>query len=60
MVDQVDRDWELISYNTHPYQLFTYEVHNKQIAYETEKKRIKEEGGETYEEKMLKYFEFFI
>jgi len=53
----LDRDWELVSYNTHPYQMFTYEIHNKQIAYETEKNKIKLAGGETDEEKLMKYFE---
>lgn len=58
MVDQLDRDWELVSYNTHPYQLLAYEVHNKQIAYETENKKIKDAGGQTEEEKLTEYFEF--
>lgn len=58
MVDQLDRDWELVSYNTHPFQLFAYEVHNKQIAYETENKKIKDAGGQTEEEKLTEYFEF--
>lgn len=26
MADQLDRDFELISYNQHPMQLFAYEV----------------------------------
>ena len=26
MVDQLDRDYELVSHNTHPYQLFAYKV----------------------------------
>lgn len=32
MVDQIDRDFELMSYNQHPYQLFVYELHNKYLA----------------------------
>jgi hypothetical protein len=31
MADQIDRDYELLSHNYHPMQLFTYELHNKQI-----------------------------
>lgn len=57
MVDQADRDWELVSYNTHPYQMFAYEIHNKQIAYETERNKIKLAAGQTEDEKFLNYFE---
>jgi len=32
MVDQLDRDFELVSHNTHPFQLFAYEVNNSSIA----------------------------
>ncbi len=31
MADQLDRDYELLSYNTHPAQLFIYEVRNNYI-----------------------------
>ena len=37
--------------------MFTYELHNKQIAYETEKYKIKQAGGETSQEKLMSYFE---
>lgn len=57
MVDQVDRDWELVSYNTHPYQMFAYEVHNKQVAYETERQQLKAAGQKNEEEQYLEYFE---
>ena len=60
MVDQADRDWELVSYNTHPYQMFAYEVHNKQVAYETERSALKQAGSETNEDKLLNYFESIV
>ena len=44
MVDQLDRDFELVSYNSHPFQLFTYEVNNKFIAYENENYETKKRG----------------
>ena len=31
MADQLDRDYELMSYNTHPAQLFIYELRNNYI-----------------------------
>jgi hypothetical protein len=31
MVDQLDRDYELCSYNQHPFQLHTYQLHNKYL-----------------------------
>ena len=36
MADQIDRDVELISHNYHPFQLFTYELLNKQIRKQNE------------------------
>ena len=57
MADQLDRDFELISYNTHPFQMFAYEVRNNQIAYETEKFKEEEKRHQTKEEEMLEYIE---
>ena len=31
MADQLDRDYELCSYNQHPLQLFAYKLHNKYL-----------------------------
>lgn len=31
MADQLDRDYELLSYNSHPMQLFIYELRNNYI-----------------------------
>lgn len=31
MADQLDRDYELLSYNTHPYQLYIYELRNRYL-----------------------------
>ena len=31
MADQLDRDYELCTYNQHPLQLFAYKLHNRYL-----------------------------
>jgi hypothetical protein len=58
MVDQMDRDFELVSYNQHPFQLFTYEINNKHLEMKTEDYAVHEKGGKTFEEEMVEYLEY--
>ena len=57
MVDQLDRDFELVSHNQHPYQLFTYEAHNKYLARENEDYELQVKGEKTLEDEVLEYVE---
>jgi hypothetical protein len=59
MVDQLDRDFELVSHNTHPFQLFAYEVNNRSISKLQENYETQKRGEETFEEKMIKYIEYY-
>jgi hypothetical protein len=36
MADQLDRDYELMTYNYHPFQLYVYKVHNEKIRSQNE------------------------
>lgn len=36
MADQLDRDYELLSYNYHPFQLYFYKLQNKRLREENE------------------------
>jgi len=55
MVDQLDRDYELVSYNQHPYQLFLYEVNNKRLALDHEEYEIKKSGQNTLSDEILAF-----
>ncbi|KAL4493628.1 hypothetical protein ABPG72_004121 [Tetrahymena utriculariae] len=56
-VDQLDRDFELISYNTHPYQLFTYTVRNEHLAWKNEQYEKVQKGEKTFEQELLDYLD---
>ena len=60
MVDQLDRDYELVSHGTHPYQLFTYEVANHMHEYENEEYERKQATGHTMEEELTQYIKDVI
>lgn len=47
MADQLDRDYELLSYNTHPAQLFIYELRNNYIRHTNEQAESAEKGEQT-------------
>ena len=36
MADQLDRDYELMTYNYHPFQLYAYKLHNQRIRTQNE------------------------
>lgn len=36
MADQLDRDYELMSYNYHPMQLYGYKIHNDYLREQNE------------------------
>lgn len=36
MADQLDRDYELMSYNYHPFQLYAYKLQNRRIKQQNE------------------------
>ncbi|CAK89553.1 unnamed protein product (macronuclear) [Paramecium tetraurelia] len=53
MVDQIDRDFELVSYNSHPYQLFTYTVWNQYLANQQEAYEQRKNGGQAIEDQVI-------
>ena len=55
-LNQGDRDYELISHNTHPYQMRLYRDLNENVQKEEENKKIKEEGLPTIEEEVAEEF----
>jgi hypothetical protein len=60
MADQLDRDYELLSYNTHPAQLFIYELRNNYIRDTNEQADTLEKGEDTiftaFEAELLYHF----
>jgi len=60
MVDQLDRDFELVSYNQHPFQLFTYEVNNRYLAAEHEDYEVRKSGQKTLEDEMLEFVDDLV
>ncbi|CAK87855.1 unnamed protein product (macronuclear) [Paramecium tetraurelia] len=53
MVDQIDRDFELVSYNSHPYQLFTYTIWNQYLANQQEAYEQRKNGGQAIEDQVI-------
>merc|ERR1711907_458440 len=53
--DQIDRDFELVSHNQHPYQLFAYEISNKYLEEMNEEYETRKAGGKTLEDEMLEF-----
>lgn len=51
--DQLDRDYELMTYNQHPFQLFLYRFQNKYIKDRNEEAQKIEKGEVTGEQEML-------
>jgi hypothetical protein len=60
LVDQLDRDVEIASYNYHPFQLFTYEVYNRNLAIENENYETKKSGQKTLADEMQEYTDHII
>ena len=44
MADQLDRDYELLSHNYHPFQNFIYEHNNKYFRKEARDAELREKG----------------
>ena len=57
MADQLDRDYELLSYNYHPFQLFAYKQQNKRIKQQNEEAERSERKETTHGEALEAAFE---
>ena len=49
-VDQGDREFELMSYNVHPFQLLTYQANNAELQQINEDAEIRQNGGTPLED----------
>ena len=56
--DQIDRDYELLNHNYHPYQLFTYELANKHIRKQNEAAEKEEKGEKTFDQAYLEEVQY--
>jgi hypothetical protein len=56
MADQLDRDFELISHNQHPHQLWIYDLQNQYVSEEMEEYELKMSGKETDLEILINHF----
>lgn len=56
LVDQADRDFELVSYNQHPYQLLMYELNNEELQQKNENAELVSAGETPLETQMLNQF----
>jgi len=50
MADQLDRDYELLTYNQHPVQLFTYRLQNRFLQRRNEQWERINKGEKTTEQ----------
>ena len=57
MADQADRDFELISNNTHPYQMALYEKNNQIVLEEVENEQLRAQGLKPIEDQIYEYVE---
>lgn len=55
-VDQGDREFELISYNQHPYQLLNYQLQNEELQKNTENQELRNSGQTPLEDQFMNYF----
>jgi hypothetical protein len=55
--DQGDREFELMSYNVHPFQLFTYEANNREIQQLNEAQELRDAGETPLEDQVLEFFD---
>eukprot|EP00178_Gracilaria_changii_P006144 TRINITY_DN20520_c0_g1_i1.p1 TRINITY_DN20520_c0_g1~~TRINITY_DN20520_c0_g1_i1.p1 ORF type:complete len:206 (-),score=31.34 TRINITY_DN20520_c0_g1_i1:125-664(-) len=55
--DQGDREFELMSYNVHPFQLFTYESNNAELQAMNEAQELRNSGQTPLEDQVLEYFD---
>lgn len=57
MADQLDRDYELIGHNYHPFQLFYYNLQNKRLRAQTEQYEARQQGKQSESESIEEIFE---
>ena len=58
MADQVDRDFELISYNMHPTQLYAYNLKNEALAnLKQAQEYTQANNGVSLEDECLQFFD---
>lgn len=55
LVDQSDREFELVFHNMHPYQLWLYQVNNERIQEEVESEAVRASGQKTIEDQSIEY-----
>lgn len=57
MADQLDRDYELLSHNYHPFQLYAYKLQNKRLREQNEEAEAVEKHQETATQALEAAFE---
>jgi hypothetical protein len=55
--DQGDREFELMSYNIHPFQLFTYESNNLELQQINESSELRKAGQAPLEDQVKSFFD---
>lgn len=55
--DQGDREFELMSYNVHPFQLLTYEANNRELQEMNEAQELRNSGETPLEDQMKNFFD---
>ena len=60
MADQLDRDFEQFSFNSHPWQLDNYEIANKLLDKKLEDAEVRASGQTTQEEQVAHEFETLL
>lgn len=55
--DQGDREFELMSYNIHPFQLFTYESNNAELQQLNEAQEQRNAGQSPLEDQVMEFFD---
>ena len=54
LADHLDRDFELVSFNTHPWQFVAYDYANKTLDKQLEDQEVRASGGMTGEDQVMK------
>lgn len=55
--DQGDREFELMSYNVHPFQLYTYEMNNLELQNLNENQELRNAGESPLEDQVKEFFD---
>lgn len=56
-VDQADREFELVSYNQHPYQLLMYQINNEELQAQNQAQEMRAAGEQPLEDRVLGYLQ---